>query len=87
MAQAAKAAIAGLTRQMAADYGPRFIRVNAVAPGLIHTPATEAKLMANVFEDNVTKARPLPRVGTPLDIARAFLKSAGSTRGLRKAGS
>lgn len=69
---AAKAAVVGLTRQMAADYGPRLIRVNAVAPGLIHTPATDTRIHGNAFEDSVTKARPLPRVGTPDDIAQAF---------------
>jgi meso-butanediol dehydrogenase/(S,S)-butanediol dehydrogenase/diacetyl reductase len=69
---AAKAAIVGLTRQMAADYGDRNIRVNAVAPGLIRTPATDARIAANAFDNTVTKARPLQRVGTPLDIANAF---------------
>ncbi|MGY3563989.1 meso-butanediol dehydrogenase/(S,S)-butanediol dehydrogenase/diacetyl reductase [Bradyrhizobium sp. USDA 4463] len=70
---AAKAAVGGLTRQMAADYGRRNIRVNAVAPGLVQTPATEARILDKVFEDSVTKSRPLPRVGTPLDIANAFV--------------
>lgn len=70
---AAKAAVVGLTRQMAAEYGRRGIRVNAVAPGLIETPATAARIRDNAFEDAVTRARPLARVGVPLDVARAFL--------------
>ncbi len=69
---AAKAALIGLTRQMAADYGPRRIRVNAVAPGLIHTPATDARIQDDTFNDSVTRARPLPRIGTSEDVAQAF---------------
>ncbi len=69
---AAKGAVASLTRQMAADYGRRGIRVNAVAPGLIETPATSAKIASGAFDDLVTRARPLPRVGTPEDVARVF---------------
>jgi len=74
---AAKGAVSSLTRQMAAEYGRRDIRVNAVAPGLIETPATRAKIAAGVFDDLVTRSRPLPRVGQPIDVARvvAFLAS------------
>ncbi|MCQ8830016.1 SDR family NAD(P)-dependent oxidoreductase [Streptomyces malaysiensis] len=69
---AAKGAVSSLTRQMAADYGPRNIRVNAVAPGLIETPATAPKIRAGQFDDMVTKSRPLPRVGRPRDVAGVF---------------
>lgn len=74
---AAKAAVSGMTSQMAADYGPRGIRVNAVAPGLIETPATAHKIADGIFDDAVTRSRPIPRVGVPLDVARAvaFLAS------------
>lgn len=37
----------GLTRQLAADYGPRGIRVNAAAPGMIITPATRERINTN----------------------------------------
>lgn len=75
---AAKAAIIGLTRQMAADYGPRGIRVNAVAPGLIATSATAERIAASMQAEHVLIRRtPLGRIGTPSDIARAvaFLAS------------
>lgn len=69
---AAKAAVSGLTRQLAADHGRRGIRVNAVAPGLIRTPATAERIDAGVFDEAVTRSRPLHRVGTPHDVAHAF---------------
>jgi meso-butanediol dehydrogenase / (S,S)-butanediol dehydrogenase / diacetyl reductase len=69
---AAKAAVSGLTRQLAADHGRRGIRVNAVAPGLIRTPATAPRIDAGVFDEAVTRSRPLARVGTPRDVANAF---------------
>ena len=75
---AAKAAIVGLTRQLAADYGSRGVRVNAVAPGLIATSATAERIASNVqFKDVLLRRTPLGRVGTPSDIARAvrFLAS------------
>ncbi|MFI6314382.1 SDR family NAD(P)-dependent oxidoreductase [Nocardia fusca] len=74
---AAKGAVTSVTRQLAADLGRRNIRVNAVAPGLIATPATQAKIDAGLFDDSVTRSRPLPRVGVPADIANAvaFLAS------------
>lgn len=75
---AAKAAIVGLTRQMAADYGPRGIRINAVAPGLIATAATAGRIAASAqFQNVLVRRTPLGRTGTPSDIARAvaFLAS------------
>lgn len=75
---AAKAGIVGLTQQMAADYGIRGIRINAVAPGLIATPATAARIASNpLFREGIMHATPLNRFGAPIDIARAiaFLSS------------
>ncbi|MGH2341001.1 SDR family NAD(P)-dependent oxidoreductase [Segnochrobactraceae bacterium EtOH-i3] len=58
-----KAALAALTREMAADFGPHGIRVNAIAPGEIDTailsPGTE-RLIAEI---------PLRRLGKPSEVA------------------
>jgi NAD(P)-dependent dehydrogenase (short-subunit alcohol dehydrogenase family) len=59
-----KAALASLTREMAADFGPRGIRVNAIAPGEIDTailsPGTD-KIVAQI---------PLRRLGTTDEVAK-----------------
>ena len=69
---ATKAALIGLTRQMAVDYGPRGIRINAVAPGVIQTPLTEARLADPAFRRLMVKTTPFPRIGTPQDVAGAI---------------
>ena len=61
-----KAALAALTREMAADFGPHGVRVNAIAPGEIETailsPGTE-KLAETI---------PLRRLGRPEEVARTI---------------
>ena len=69
---ATKAALIGLTRQMAVDYGPKGIRINAVAPGVIHTPLTEARLGDPAFRRLMVNTTPFPRIGTPQDVAGAI---------------
>jgi 3-oxoacyl-[acyl-carrier protein] reductase len=76
MYSAIKAAVSGLTRSGAAEFGPRNIRVNAIAPG--STPTEGANLV--VSEDAWERRRqrvPLGRLGAPEDIANAavFLAS------------
>jgi len=62
-----KAALASLTREMAADFGPLGVRVNAISPGEIDTailsPGTE-KLVAEQI--------PMHRLGTPDEVAKAI---------------
>ena len=75
---ATKAAVIGLTQNMAADYGPYGIRVNAISPGMILTPINEDRFRENAwFQDLLLTATPLGRVGAPQDIANgiAFLCS------------
>jgi NAD(P)-dependent dehydrogenase (short-subunit alcohol dehydrogenase family) len=61
-----KAALAGLTREMAGDFGPHGIRVNAISPGEIDTailsPGTD-KIVAQI---------PMRRLGTPEEVAKAI---------------
>lgn len=74
-----KAAMVGLTRQMAADYGPEGIRVNAVAPGVTRTAMTADRIDSGepAFQRLMVNTTPFPRVGTPEDIANGafFLAS------------
>jgi len=65
-----KAGIAGLTKVLAGELGPRGIRVNAIAPGSVPTPATKGFVTAEQYEQRA-KNIPLRRNGTPLDVAQA----------------
>jgi 3-oxoacyl-[acyl-carrier protein] reductase len=70
---AAKAGLSMLTQVAALELGPRGIRVNAVAPGFVHTPLTEpAAAIPGVVEEYVENTA-LGRAGTPEDIAGAVL--------------
>lgn len=68
---AAKAAMETITRQMAAELAPRKIRVNAVNPGFIDTDSTRfyAKDEFPNLVKGVESISPIPRIGTPEDVA------------------
>jgi 3-oxoacyl-[acyl-carrier protein] reductase len=72
---AAKAGLIGMVKSLAKEVGPRGIRVNAVAPGYIATDMTAA--LTDDQREQVRKATPLGRLGTPEDVAGvvAFLCS------------
>ncbi|WP_305097718.1 SDR family NAD(P)-dependent oxidoreductase [Croceibacterium aestuarii] len=65
-----KAGIAGLTKVLAGELGPRGIRVNAIVPGSVPTPATEGFVTPEQYEQRA-KNIPLRRNGTPQDVANA----------------
>ncbi|HEX5661230.1 MAG TPA: 3-oxoacyl-ACP reductase family protein [Polyangiales bacterium] len=68
---ASKAGVIGLTLSSAKELAPQGIRVNAIAPGFIHTDMT-AQLPKEKYELRASLIR-MKRVGTPEDIARAVL--------------
>ncbi len=71
---AAKAGILSLTRSLAVRYGPFGVRVNAIAPGTLKTPAWEQRQQKDpdIFE-RVARWYPLGRIGDPEDVAGAVL--------------
>lgn len=69
---AAKAGVIGLTLSAAATYGPRRIRVNCVAPGLVRTPMTSRLTANEVSLKASTAMHPLGRIGEPGDVASAI---------------
>lgn len=74
---AAKGAIEGLTRSLAAEWAPRNIRVNAIAPSLTDTPLAAALLSTPEKKEASAKRHPLGKVGNPTELAElaAFLLS------------
>ena len=64
-----KAALIALTRSLALELAPSHIRVNCVAPGVIHTDMVEA--LGQETMDGLAEQTPLGRLGTPEDIAYA----------------
>ena len=61
-----KAAVTALTREMAADFGPKGVRVNAIAPGEIDTA------ILSPGTDKIVEQIPLRRLGAPAEVAKAI---------------
>jgi NAD(P)-dependent dehydrogenase (short-subunit alcohol dehydrogenase family) len=76
-----KAADFQLARNLAAEFGPRQVRVNCIAPGLIKTDFAKALWENPQMLAAVTMHTPLQRIGEPHEIAGAavFLASPAST--------
>jgi NAD(P)-dependent dehydrogenase (short-subunit alcohol dehydrogenase family) len=83
----AKAAIEGLTRALAVDYGPAGVRVNAIALGSIATERSDAYLGSLperdrlAFHREISLLQPLGRMGRPDEVAEvaAFLLSGAAS--------
>ena len=75
----AKSALVGFSRQLAAELGPQGVRVNCVAPGLVHPTEGSAATRA-AFREALAAATPLRRLARPEDVAGpvVFLASAQS---------
>lgn len=58
---ASKAGLIGLTRELAASWGRRGIRVNAIAPGFFHSRLADAVI--DIYEHSIQENNVIPRVG------------------------
>jgi 3-oxoacyl-[acyl-carrier protein] reductase len=77
-----KGAVDSITRSLAAELGPRGIRVNAIRPGMVETEGTQsAGIAESDMRKQVEAQTPLRRIGQPQDIAGAavFLASDDSS--------
>jgi NAD(P)-dependent dehydrogenase (short-subunit alcohol dehydrogenase family) len=74
---ASKAAVLGLTRQLATDFGPQAIRTNAILPGIVQTAMSRGALSDEGTVSFLKQYNTFPRFGTGDDVAEAasFLAS------------
>jgi NAD(P)-dependent dehydrogenase (short-subunit alcohol dehydrogenase family) len=72
---AAKHGVIGLTRSAALEYAAKGIRINAVCPGVIHTPMVDQMMAAGQTDalNAMLKDVPIGRLGRPEEIADAVL--------------
>jgi NAD(P)-dependent dehydrogenase (short-subunit alcohol dehydrogenase family) len=69
----AKAGVAQLARNLAVEWGPRNVRVNAVSPGFIATDLSQPLLDNSEFMTRRMAMTPLRRPGTPQEVAGAVV--------------
>jgi 3-oxoacyl-[acyl-carrier protein] reductase len=76
---ASKAGVIGFTKTIAREFAQRGINVNAIAPGYIETPMTDA--LPEKAKEELKRLIPMDRLGKPEDVAEAvlFLVSDGSS--------
>lgn len=70
---ASKGALISYTKSLAAELGPRGIRVNCVAPGWVDTEMTANALADAESRAEIERSIPVGRVGRPEDVAAAIL--------------
>ncbi|MGB9610069.1 MAG: SDR family NAD(P)-dependent oxidoreductase [Bryobacteraceae bacterium] len=73
-----KAALAGLTRMLAAEWGRHGIQVNCIAPGFILTDLNREMWQSEQMRSWLKATQPIARLGSPADIAPLALFLAGS---------
>jgi 3-oxoacyl-[acyl-carrier protein] reductase len=78
---AAKGAVEGLVKSLAAELAPNKIKVNAIAPSLTQTPLAQQLLSTPEKQEMAAKRHPLNRVGTSAEVAATavFLLSDSAT--------
>jgi NAD(P)-dependent dehydrogenase (short-subunit alcohol dehydrogenase family) len=70
---ASKAGLIGLTQTLAAEFGPRGIRINALLPGAVDTPMYRTMNATAEAQAFITNLHALKRVSAPDELARAAL--------------
>jgi NAD(P)-dependent dehydrogenase (short-subunit alcohol dehydrogenase family) len=70
---AAKAAVIGLTQQVAAEGAPHGIRANSLIPGFVEVPGTAPVIADDAVRARIAASIPLGRIGRPEDLANAAL--------------
>jgi NAD(P)-dependent dehydrogenase (short-subunit alcohol dehydrogenase family) len=72
---AAKSAIIGFSKSIAASYAPRDIRVNVIAPALVDTPMAQRATESDEVSQFVSTKQPLQggRIGVPEDLDSAVV--------------
>jgi 3-oxoacyl-[acyl-carrier protein] reductase len=68
---ASKAGVIGFTKTVAREFASRGINVNAIAPGYIETPMTDA--LPEKAKEELKKLIPMERLGKPEDVAETVL--------------
>ena len=76
-----KAALTQMARNLAVEWGPCGVRVNAISPGLIRTPLANDLLVNEVFMARRLSLTPLRRVGQPHEVAGVAVMLASSAGG------
>lgn len=70
---ASKGAVRAISKAAATTFGRNGVRVNALFPGIIETPMTQALSASKELLGHLIQATPLKRLGKPSDIANAAL--------------